>query len=443
MASDVAAPGLGTVQVIDLKASRRALIAGSLGNIIEWYEFAIYGYMAPIIAPLFFPSDNPTTSLLSTFTIFAVAFFMRPLGAVIFGRLTDKLGRRPVLVAIIVMMSGATALIGLLPTTATIGIWAAIALVILRVAQGLSGGGEMGGAVSLMVENAPEGKRGLYGSWSFFGTTFGFVIGGGVATLLAVLLSPADLADWGWRIGFLLAAPMGIIALFIRLKVDETPHFKLIQAEREAGTLKQAPSAIKYSLSYLLITIGVLVVYNAVGNTFQVGMPSYLSTAYDMSFVEAYGLSLVTGLTGALTMPLFGWISDKVGRAPVLLVGTVATLVLSYPLYALIETGFAGGLVSLFVAGLLIGVLGGPLPAFLSERFPTRNRATGVAVTYAIAVAVFGGSAPYIITAIYQATGNPLAAAFYTIGVAALSVIAHVAWRFSRNRNEHLKPLVD
>ncbi|TFD45961.1 MFS transporter [Cryobacterium frigoriphilum] len=433
-----------TVRVIDLKASRRALIAGSLGNVIEWYEYAIYGFMAPIIAPLFFPSADPTASILFTFMVFALAFFLRPIGAVIFGRLTDSRGRRPVLVAIILIMSIATTAIGLLPTVSEIGMWATVILVLCRIAQGLSGGGEMGGAVSLMIENAPEGKRGLYGSWSFFGTSLGYVLGGGVATLLAVTLSAEDLADWGWRIGFLLAAPMGISALIIRLKVDETPHFKEVLARRAAGdTTALAPSRIRYTPSYLMITVAVLVVYNALGNTFQVGMPTFLSSGYGMSFVEAYGLSLVTGLVGACSMPIFGALSDRVGRAPVLLFGTVATLVLSYPLYLLIGLGFVGGLFSLFVAGLLIGIIGGPMPAFLSERFPTRDRATGVAVVYAVSVAIFGGSAPYIITYILLVTQNPLAASFYTIFVAAISLVGLIALKRSQHQHEHLKPLED
>ncbi|QYB02138.1 MFS transporter [Rhodococcus sp. USK10] len=414
----------GTATVLDLKKSRRALVAGSLGNLIEWYEFAIYAYMAPIIAPLFFPSENPTASILSTFLLFALAFFLRPIGAVVFGRMTDRIGRKPVLALIIGLMTVATTCIGLLPTHETIGVLAPLLLTLCRIGQGLSAGGEMGGAVSLMVESAPANKRGVYGSWSFVGTTLGFVLGGGVATLLAVLLSDDAMSSWGWRIGFLLAAPMGIIVFYLRMKVDETPHFKQVKVEQDGAADVVDTTAARRPLAYLLTTLGVVVVYNAVGNTFMVGMPTFLSTSFDMSFERSYFLALVTGLAAGLTMPLFGALSDRVGRRPVLLVGSILVVVLSYPLYYMLKLGFGGGLIALVIAGVLIGVVGGPMPAFLSERFRTRNRATGVSVTYALSVALFGGTAPYIITWLASATGDPLSAAYYTLGCAAISVIA-------------------
>ena len=449
MAEHAGAPGMAPVdtgeQVLDVRASRRALIAGSLGNLVEWYEFAIYAYMVPIIARLFFPSKEPVTGILATFLVLALAFFLRPVGAIIFGRLTDSLGRRPVLVMIISLMAVATTTIGLLPTYASIGVLAPILLTLCRMAQGLSAGGELGGAVSLMVESAPEGKRGVYGSWTFVGSTLGFVFGGGVATLLAVLLTADDLASWGWRIGFLLAAPLGLVVIYLRLKVDETPHFKRVAAERgaagdTAGRLAAPPA--RQPLAYLFTTLGVVVVYNAVGNTFVVGMPTFLSTSYGMSFAQAYFLALVTGTIAAFSMPVFGALSDRVGRKPVLLAGTIGVIVLSYPLYNMMATGFTGGLVALVIAGLFVGIVGGPMPAFLSERFRTRNRATGVALTYAVSVAVFGGTAPYIITFLAARTGDPLSAAYYTLGCGVISLLALLAVR-GQQREEHRLSLRD
>lgn len=284
-------------------------------------RFAIYAYMAPIFAPLSFPSGNPTTAILSTFLIFALAFFLRPVGAVVFGRLTDRIGRRPVLAMIIGLMAASTTVIGLLPTHAHIGMLARILLTLCRVGQGLSAGGEMGGAVSLMVESAPSNKRGVYGSWSFVGTTLGFVLGGGVATVLAIALSDAQLASWGWRVGFLLAAPMGVVILYLRMRVDETPHFKHMAIERAAhdpsSEVSSAPQG--RSLIYFLVTMGAVVVYNAVGNTFMVGMPAFLSKSFEMSFERSYLLALITGIIAAISMPIFGAMSDRVGRRPVLL----------------------------------------------------------------------------------------------------------------------------
>lgn len=418
----------GSIRVMDVKASRRALIGGSLGNLLEWYEFAIYAYMAPIIGPLFFDTSNSATAILATFSVYALAFFLRPVGAIVFGRWADRVGRRTSLVWIISMMTLSTTLIGLLPTYAVIGIWAPILLTLFRIVQGLCSGGEMGGAVSLMVESAPEGKRGLYGSWSFAGTTLGYVLGGGVATLLATVYNSEELISTGWRIGFLLAAPMGIIILYLRMSIDETPYFKEVSAPchgtavvpdaSAAAAVGQSPAIV------LLISVGIVVVWNAVGHVFMVGMPSFLKHFYGMSFKESYLLALVTGLVAALTMPLFGALSDKVGRKPILVTATTGVLVLSYPLYSMMGAGFNLSILALAIAGLLIGMLGGPMPALLSERFRTRNRATGVALSYALGVAIFGGTAPFVVTWIANATGDPLAAAYYTIGCAVVSLIA-------------------
>lgn len=439
--ADVPTLATSTSTVIDLRQSRKALVAGSLGNLIEWYEFAMYAYMAPIIAPLFFPSSNPTASILSTFLVFALAFFLRPVGAVLFGRMTDRIGRKPVLMMVIGLMTVATTCIGLLPTHESIGLIAPLLLTLCRVGQGLSAGGEIGGAVSLMVESAPPKKRGVYGSWSFVGTTLGFVVGGGVATLLTMSLPADTMSAWGWRIGFLLAAPMGLFVLFLRLKIDETPHFKQVRNKlAEENSAGDAQRPVRRPLVYLIATIGAVVVYNAVGNTFMVGMPTFLSRSFDMSLERSYLLALITGLVAAASMPIFGALSDRVGRQPVLLAGSVAVVVLSYPLYAMLDFGFAGGLFALIVAGLLIGVVGGPLPAFLSERFRTRNRATGVAVSFSLSVAIFGGTAPYLITWLADVTGDPRSAAYYTLGCGLISVVALMTVRGAQ-KGQHREQL--
>ncbi len=431
---DGTATAQGTRRVIDLRASRRALVAGSLGNLVEWYEYALYGYMAPIVASLFFPTGDGVAGLLATFSLFALAFFLRPVGAAVFGRLADRTGRRPVLVLVIALMSVATALIGVLPTYATIGVWAPLLLTVLRVVQGLAAGGEFGGAVSLMVEYAPPRRRGLYGSWSFFTTVIGFVAGAGVATVLIVLLSEESMLAWGWRIGFLLAAPLGAVALYLRLRVDETPAFTRVAAEPPPA----APVAAAGALRQMAAAVGVVVVYSCTGYTFMVLMPTYLSKTMGMPLAQSYLLTLINGSVAALVVPFAGAWSDRVGRRPVMLVGTIATAALSYPLFLMLRSGFASALVALVVAGVLIGLVGGPLPALLSERFPTRMRVTGVSLAYALSVALFGGTAPFIITALVSATGSSLAAAYYTI---ACSLITLLTLLLLRHRATHLDPL--
>ncbi|WFB11154.1 MFS transporter [Streptomyces sp. LX-29] len=216
---------------------RRALLAGSVGNFIEWYEFGVYGYFATIIAGTFFTptGGSPSEGLIRTYASFAVAFFFRPVGSLLFGRLADRVGRRPTLIAVLLLMTGATTLIGLLPGYATLGPAAPWLLTAVRAVQGLSAGGEFGGAVSLLTESAPPGRRGLYGAWQSFTVALGLLAGAGLAALLATVLSPAALADWGWRLPFLLTLPLGLVALWLRLRLEETPAFR--RAREPSGSV--------------------------------------------------------------------------------------------------------------------------------------------------------------------------------------------------------------
>lgn len=436
----VASTTPATTGVIDVRASRRALTAGALGNLIEWYEFALYGYLAPVIAGLFFPGTDEVAGLLATFSLFALAFFLRPVGAALFGRLADRRGRRPVLVLVITLTSVATFSIGVLPTYAQIGVWAPVLLTLLRCVQGLAAGGEFGGAVSVMVEFAPPGRRGLYGSLSFFTTVLGFVFGAGVATALITVLGDAAMTDWGWRIGFLLAGPLGLIALYLRYRVDETPHFTEVAAEAERRTPATARTAGPGLVPRILTTVGVVVVYSCIGYTFMVLMPAYLSKTLGMPLEQSYVLTLINGTVAGIVVPFAGAWSDKVGRTPVMLTGAAGVVALSYPLFRMLDSGFTLALIALVVAGVLIGLVGGPMPALLSERFPTRSRATGISLTYALSVACFGGTAPFIVTALVAATGHSAAAAYYTVACGLVTLLTLV---FLKRRATHLDPLDD
>ncbi len=250
-------------------AKKRALIAGSIGNFIEWYEFAVYGFLATVIAKKIFfqmTGEAPLTGLILTYASFAIAFFFRPLGAIVFGRLGDRIGRKPTLIIVLVLMTLATTAIGLVPVYASIGIAAPLILTGLRILQGLFAGGEYGGAVSLMTEFAPKGKRGLYGAWQSFTVALGLLAGAGVVALISAALSPESLHDWGWRIPFFLAIPMGIVALWLRVKMEETPGFL---RQQQATPPAETRASLRQTLKAILTGIGRLMVWSAAGYTYR------------------------------------------------------------------------------------------------------------------------------------------------------------------------------
>ena len=428
--------------VISSTARRRAIVAGSVGNFIEWYEFGIYGFLATILAAQFFSDGQQTgiESLIATYASFAIAFFFRPVGAALFGRIGDRIGRKPTLILVLVMMSGATALIGILPTYASIGIAAPILLTIVRILQGLSAGGEFGGAVSVMTEFAPAGKRGFYGSWQSFTVALGLLGGAGTVALLASLLSEADLAAWGWRIAFLLAIPLGAVALFLRLKLEETPEFQKVAT---ADTTKVAEPVVRAGAAEtakaILLGIGRLMGWSAAGYTFLVVMPSYLQSSLNASFQEALISTVLANAGFAATILPAGWLSDRIGRRWVMLTGTGLIVILALPLLNVLQNPDLGvgvhGL-AVFVAGAVVGLIAGPGPAMLAEMFPTSVRYTGLGLSYSISNAVFSGSAGLIITSLIASTGNVDVPAYYVMATCLVSAIAIGTLRGNAHRAE-------
>jgi len=428
--------------VISSTARRRAIVAGSVGNFIEWYEFGIYGFLATILAAQFFSDGQQTgiESLIATYASFAIAFFFRPVGAALFGRIGDRIGRKPTLILVLVMMSGATALIGILPTYASIGVAAPILLTIVRILQGLSAGGEFGGAVSVMTEFAPAGKRGFYGSWQSFTVALGLLGGAGTVALLASLLSEADLAAWGWRIAFLLAIPLGAVALFLRLKLEETPEFQKVAT---ADTTKVAEPVVRAGAAEtakaILLGIGRLMGWSAAGYTFLVVMPSYLQSSLNASFQEALISTVLANAGFAATILPAGWLSDRIGRRWVMLTGTGLIVILALPLLNVLQNPDLGvgvhGL-AVFVAGAVVGLIAGPGPAMLAEMFPTSVRYTGLGLSYSISNAVFSGSAGLIITSLIASTGNVDVPAYYVMATCLVSAIAIGTLRGNAHRAE-------
>jgi len=417
---------------------KRALIAGSVGNFIEWYEFAVYGFLATLIAENFFrlQGESALTGILLTYASFAIAFFFRPLGAVLFGRMGDRIGRKPTLIFVLIMMTLATAAIGLVPTYAQLGVLAPLIVTGLRILQGLFAGGEYGGAVSLMTEFAPPGRRGLYGAWQSFTVALGLLAGAAIVALLSRLLTPEEMLSWGWRIPFFIALPLGGIALWLRAGMEETPAF----IRQQTQPREKVTASLSDSLKTILLGICRLMVWSAAGYTWLVIMPTYLQASLHTGFNEALLIAVISNLGFAVTIIPAGMLSDRIGRRTVMVSAAILLLVLSLPLLNLLQaentaTGLKGLVV--FIAGGVVGLLAGPGPAMLSEMFPTRVRYTGLGLAYSLSNALFSGCAGLIITGLIKETGNPDIPAWYVMATALVSIVALM----TLNKDDHKRAL--
>ncbi|KUH37940.1 MULTISPECIES: MFS transporter [Streptomyces] len=416
--------------------SPRALVAASVGNFIEWYEFGVYGYLATVVARNFFTPDggDGAEALVRTYAAFALAFFFRPVGAVVFGRLGDRIGRRPTLILVLSLMTGATTLMGLLPTYAVAGAAAPWLLTALRVVQGLSAGGEFGGAVAVLTESAPPGRRGLYGAWQSFTVALGLLAGAGAAALVATALTGPQVEAWGWRLPFLLALPLGLTALWLRLALEETPAFR--RARATAPAARPAASAREAAVAVVL-GAGRLMAWSAAGYTFLVVLPSYLQASLGASLREALAATVVANLGFAAAILPAGALSDRVGRRAVMVSGALLAAVAALPLLRLLQAPdappWAKG-VAVAAAGAVVGLMAGPGPAMLAEMFPTRVRHTGLGVTYALANAVFSGCAGLLVTELARRTGSADVPAYYVIVCCAVGTLALATLRGDDHR---------
>jgi MFS transporter, MHS family, proline/betaine transporter len=409
---------------IDPQARRRVIAASFIGNFVEWFDYAVYGYLAATIAVVFFPEADPQTALLSTFALFAISFLVRPLGGFVWGHIGDRVGRRNALSLSILIMSLSTFCIALIPGHAAIGIWAPALLLIVRVVQGFSASGEYAGASAFLVEYAPANRRGLYAAVVPASTATGLLLGSLLAAGLTGLLSTEQLHSWGWRLPFVLAAPMGLIGRYIRTKLEDTPVFRELAAEDHAVT---APvrNLIGQHWRQLLLAVGA-VLLNAVGFYVILSyMPTYLSEELGLGATESYFATTIALLTYIGFIFGTGMLSDRFGRKKVLISASVLFILLTVPAFMLLDTG--NFLVIVLVQVLLGGMLtlnDGTLPSYLAEMFPTKVRYSGFAVSFNLSNALFGGTAPFMATLLIAATGNNLAPAWYLVGAAAISLVA-------------------
>lgn len=404
--------------------SRRAAVAASTGTAVEYYEFGVYGYMAAIIAPLFFPSDNPAAALLASLAVFGSAFLTRPLGGIILGRLGDRIGRRGVLLTTVIGMGVSTALIGFLPTTAQAGIIAPILLVLIRLAQGFFAGAEVVGAAAFVAESAPAHRRGFFGAF----TPVGVAIGGGTAAcvcgIITLLLTPEALQAWGWRVPFFLCVPLVILSCMLRHNVEETPEYQafLKKEQPPAAPVREVLSKhLGKVVRVVILAFGQNVGY-FIGIVF---MNIYLTTYLKFDKSQVYWVIASISFIVAAMMPFWGGVSDRLGRRRTLAIGFSGYVLLVVPMMVLMNGA------SIWVAALALLVATLPMPIIQSvgyptyaEQFPTRVRYTGMAIAVNLGAIMGGGLAPFMSSALIGSTGNLLMPGYFLAGAALLSLLS-------------------
>ncbi|MCL1127483.1 MFS transporter [Shewanella surugensis] len=399
---------------------RRNIISGAVGNTLEWYDFAVYGTMAPIIGKLFFPSDDPFTSLLAAFGVFAIGYIARPLGGVLLGHMADKIGRKPALILSVVMMGIGTTAIGFLPTHADIGSTAAILLILLRILQGLSVGGEYPSSIVFLAEHSSDKERGFNTSWPMFGSVVGFLLGSFICSLFSNILGSAEFQTWGWRLPFLFGSVIAVCAILFRRHMTEPNVFD------NAKPLNTLPfiAAIRDHWREIM-QIVCLSLVNAVGfYLLWVYAISYLTEQMHVSTADALDINTLSLIILLPVITYSAILSDKIGRKPLLYFVAIGSLLFSWPLWWMMhhqnfwmilagQAGFA----------LLFGVGYSGLSAVMVEILPTRVRCSASGIGYNLCMGIFGGTTPLVATYLLERTANDFSPAYYLMGVAVLSLI--------------------
>ncbi|MGV0849013.1 MFS transporter [Mycolicibacterium phlei] len=418
----------------DSRTLRTAVGGAAVGNTVEWFDFAIYGFLATYIADKFFPPGDETAALLSTFAIFAAAFFMRPLGGFFFGPLADRIGRQRVLALVILLMSASTLAIGLVPSYASIGVAAPLLLLVLRCLQGFSAGGEYGSGACFLAEYAPDRHRGFIVSFLVWSVVIGFLLGSLTVTGLEAVLSQSAMDTYGWRIPFLIAGVLGVVGLYIRLKLADTPEFERL---REEGEVAESPlrEAVTTSWRPILQIIGLVVIHNVGFYLVFTYLPSYFTQTLDFSKIDAFISITVACVVAIVLIPPLGALSDRIGRKPLLYTGAIAFAVGVYPMFLLLNSGSLGAAVAAHaVLAAIEAVFVSASLAAGAELFATRVRSSGYSIGYNISVAIFGGTAPYVATWLVARTGNQMAPAFYVIAAAVITLATLLTMRETARR---------
>jgi MHS family proline/betaine transporter-like MFS transporter len=401
------------------EGAKVAITAAVIGNVLEWYDFAVYGFMAGLIGKNFFPAGDEVTQLLAAFAVFGVGFLARPLGGIVIGRIGDVKGRKTALLITIFLMASGTVLIGIVPTYATIGIAGPILILLARLMQGFSAGGEWGGSTAFIVEWASESKRGFIGSFQQCSVSAGLLLGSGVAALVTTIATPATMESWGWRIPFLIGGLLGPVGMYMRRNIDETPAYK----KAMAAPASLASGSEAKPLWLAVQAFGFTVLWTVAFYIFLAYMPTFTRAYLKLSSAQALWSNTIGLFVLLVAIPPMGLLSDRVGRKPLLLACCAAFIVLPYPVFSWLLTGVSFGMVILvqIAVGLIISLFSGPGPAAISEIFPTKTRSTWMSTGYALSVAIFGGFAPYIATWLIKATGSPISPFYYVMAAAAVT----------------------
>nr|WSZ99834.1 MFS transporter [Streptomyces sp. NBC_00857] len=417
---DSSTTGSPEAPVLDSKTVRRVTLAGCIGVFVELYDNGIYGFLAGTLALVFFPGQSAQAAMLLTFLTFGIPFFVRPLGGIVCGYLGDRIGRQRMLVFVIMLISAATAAIGLLPGYASIGIAAPILLVLLRFAQGFSVGGEAAGAMTFLAEYAPEGRRGRLTSYAQIASFTALLVGTLTATTLNATLSQDAMVSWGWRIPFLLAIPMGLIGFYLRKRIKDTPRFEQMKAEKKLSSnpMREAFSTKEHRKAVLLAMLIPLLNGSGYYVLFSY-MPTYLNKELHFSVVQGLIVTACSLVAINIAIPYAGRLSDRLGRKKVIAGSAMAMAVLGYPCYLLLTQG---SLALAILGGILMAIVfaghTGVIHILLVELFPTRIRYSAYGFGYNISAALFGGSAPFLMTWLIGLTGNTHIPAFYVVATA-------------------------
>lgn len=432
---DSGATSVDGVTVTDRRTMRRAVAAATIGNITEWFDFGVYAYLVTTISKVFFTGLSPSMGQIAAFGTFAVSFLVRPIGGLFFGPLGDRIGRTKVLAVTVLLMAAATFLLGLIPSYDSIGLAAPILVLLARLLQGFSTGGEYAGAMTFIAEYSADRRRGFFGSFLELGTLTGYAMGAGIVTVLSAVLSPHQLLSWGWRIPFLLGLPLGIAGIVLRWRLEETPAFQTMVEDSSEDSGVSAKQAFRIIFTRywrtLLVAGGLVVAWNVTNYTLTSYMPTYLTSTLPGAGKSGVGettsdvLQIAVLVLLIVVVTMLGRFSDRLGRRSILAAGCLALIVLSVPAVLLLRVGhIATTFAGLALIGLTLICFSATCPSTLPAMFPTEVRYSGLSVTFNVFVSAFGGTTATVVSALVSATGDLNWPGYYLIAAGVVGAVS-------------------